>query len=140
MIRAWPILLLAFIPARYAWVDAQTVKTSIYLGSVTLSASRFVRRDQNYAADYTASVFPYFFLNESGQLFIEVPEADLRRLDQGRAIDFRGRAVRRDGRVRAVTGRVTPTSGTTGQLKVRIIVNHYLTLVFDSTYQLPHSQ
>jgi hypothetical protein len=102
-----------------------------------LSASRFIRHDQTYSADYQAKVFPYFFFNEGGRLFIEVPDSALREIADGRSFDFVGRAIRRDGRVRRVTGRVTPTSPTAGNLKVRLIVNRYLTLVFDSTYQLP---
>ena len=75
----WPILLgaLAFPPplsasaaaaasadlARFSQVEVAPVTTSIYLGSVTLSAGLFLRRGQIYAADYSARVFPYFFFN-----------------------------------------------------------------------------
>jgi hypothetical protein len=150
MLRFWPLLLGALLLSaplgaappnlgRFATVDAEPVKTSIYLGSVTLSASEFHRQGQMYAADYTAKVFPFFFLSEAGQMRIAVPDESLQRLDAGQAIEFTGTAVRSDGRRRVITGRILPLTATTGKLKVRLIVNRSLTLVFDSAYRLPGS-
>ncbi len=147
MFRAWRLLLFALLPLlpahgagpagdRFAWVETAPVTTSIYLGTVTLMATRFIRQDSAYAAAYTARVFPYFFLNESGTLHIDIPDSDLERLADGATIAFQGHAVRVDGRVRAVDGRATPLTPTTGKLKVRLHVNRHLTLVFDSTYRL----
>ena len=120
----------------FAWVDATPVTTSVYLGTVTLTATRFLRQAAGYVAGYSARVFPYFFLNESGTLRIEISAPDLQRLAAGATVAFHGRAVRTDGRVRAIDGRVTPLTAATGQLKVRLHVNRSLTLVFDSTYRL----
>ena len=124
-------------PGRFAWVDAAPVKTSIYLGTVALTATRFLREGDVYVAQYGAKVFPYFFMSEAGRLRIEVSDSDLRRLAGGTGIVFQGVAVRADGRVRAVDGKATPVDATSGRLKVRIHVNRHLTLVFDSTYRLP---
>ena len=153
MFRVWPVLLGALVfplglsarepissdgadLARFSEVEAAPVKTSIYLGSVSLEAGRFIRRGQTYAADYDARVFPYFFFNETGRLVIDVPDACLRQLERGTAFDFKGHAVRSDGRTRILTGRVTPIDSVSGKLKIRLIVNRHLTLVFNSTYRL----
>ena len=150
MFRFWPILLGALLfrlslaaaePALgpFAAVDAAPVKTSIYLGSVTLSAGRFLRQGETYLAPYTAKVFPYFFLSEDGQIQITVPDANLRGLARGAACEFQGTAIRSDGRRRPISGRVLPLTASTGKLKVRLIVNRTLTLVFNSTYRLAGS-
>lgn len=156
MFRIWPIVLgaLAFSPhlsastgaavestdlARFSKVEVAPVTTSIYLGSVTLSAGEFLRRGQTYAADYSARVFPYFFFNESGRLVVDVPDDCLRQLARGKPIDFKGTAVRSDGRIRTLACRVAPADSASGKIKIRLVVSRYLILVFDSTYRLPLS-
>ena len=53
---------------RYDRVNVAAAKTSIYVGSVTMTLTEFVRKNRVYEAAYTAKVVPYFFLNETGQL------------------------------------------------------------------------
>jgi len=125
--------------ARYAIVETAPVKTSIYLGSVTLDAGPFVRDGQTYTAIYTARVFPYFFFNEAGRMAIDVPDASLARLSHGQSFEFAGTAIRSDGRIRRLTGRIVPLTDSTGKIKVRLVVSGSLVLVFDSTYRLAGS-
>ena len=148
--RTYPLLLLASLSlapaqpapngaalARYEKVDAAPARTSIHIGSALVAAGRFVRVNGVYSAAYTAKVSPFSFWSEKGTLRIAVSDEDLKRLSRGIPIEFKGGAIRSDGRERLVEGRVTPLGPTTGQIKIRLIVNRYLVLVFTTTYRLP---
>lgn len=122
-------------PALYNRVEIAPTKTSIYVGSVTMTMPTFQRKGTTYEADYTAKVFPYFFYNEQGRLYIEVPDATLRHLERGETIQFEGRGVRSDGVTRHVEGRAVPTSPSTGTIKVRVFVTRKIQLIFNTTYK-----
>ncbi|HVS52814.1 MAG TPA: hypothetical protein VHD62_10700 [Opitutaceae bacterium] len=96
----------------------------------------FARKDGVYESSYTAKVFPYFFANESGRLFIAVSDEQLRQLASGTAIEFKGRAVRNDGTERRVEGRAMPADAVSGKLKVRVFVSARIELIFNTTYRL----
>ncbi|HEY3757698.1 MAG TPA: hypothetical protein VGL42_16210 [Opitutaceae bacterium] len=124
--------------ARFAEVDAVPVKTSIYIGTVTLVPGPFLRsQNGQFSATYAAKVFPYFFANEAGRMYIDVPDDALRQIAAGQAIHFRGKAVRTDGTVRSIEGSATPTSASEGKLQVKIHVSRRITLSFGTTYRLP---
>lgn len=131
--------LAAAAPDPFAEVVAAPVKTSIYIGSVTLIASPFRREGDRFLATYQAKVFPFFFADESGRLIIVVPPADLARIAARRPIAFAGKAIRADGAVRSVQGTAVPTSSTGGKLTVKIHVTRRITLSFNTTYTLPYS-
>jgi hypothetical protein len=111
-------------------------KTSIYVGSVTLTVAPLTRQGASYASTYTASVFPYFFFTEAGTFQIEVSDADLFRLASGQSIDFTGLAVRADGVVRPLACHADPHSLADGRVKVRVYVSKRLILVFNTTYHI----
>lgn len=121
--------------SRYAKVVIPPVKTSIYIGSVTLHAPSFVRRDDRYSSSYTAKVFPYFFYNEKGTLWIEVTDAMLEQLGRGEAIEFTGEGMSSDGEPRAISGKATPTDSVSGKIKVRVSVSKKIQLIFNTTYR-----
>jgi hypothetical protein len=122
--------------ARYDRVEVAPSKTSIYIGSVTLTPTTFVRKHTAYRADYVAKVFPYFFYNEKGWIAIELPDESLRQLTQGQTIPFKGRGMSADGDERLIEGRAVPADATTGKLKVRIFVSKRIQLIFNTTYRL----
>jgi hypothetical protein len=122
-------------PARYDQVEVPPAKTSIYVGSVTLTMPRFTRKDGAYAADYTAKVVPYFFFNETGRLFIDFSDDQLRQLARGEAVEFKGRGLRGDGVERRVEGKATPADAQGGKLKVRVFVSKRTELIFNTTYR-----
>lgn len=123
--------------SRFDEVDAAPVKTSIYVGSVTLIAGPFRHAGGRFTASYVAKVFPYFFANEAGRLVIEVPDELLRQLAAGRTIHFTGRGIRSDGTIRPVEGVAAATGPSAGTLQVKIHVTRHLTLSFATTYRLP---
>lgn len=123
--------------AVYERVEVAPTKTSIYVGTVSLTMPAFLRRNGSYEAAYTAKVFPYFFSSEAGQLAIEISDAQLRQLERGEAVDFTGRGVRADGAERRVEGKATPTDARTGKLKVRVFVSKRIELIFNTTYRFP---
>ena len=123
--------------APFAAVDVDPVKTWAYLASVTLTVGRFLRHGDSFTATYAAKVFPYFFYNEQGSLRIDVPDAALRQLAAGHSFDFKGSAIREDGKVRQVDGTVTPIDAATGRIQVRLFYSRRIALVFRTTYRLP---
>jgi hypothetical protein len=122
--------------SRYDRVDIAPTKTSIYVGSVAMTMPTFRRKGGVYESTYTAKVFPYFFYNEKGRLFIEVSDEALRQLDRGEAVEFKGRAMRESGDERRVEGKATPVDATSGKIKVRVFVSKRIELVFNTTYRL----
>jgi hypothetical protein len=121
----------------YAAVDVAPVSTWAYFQNINLAVGRFLRDGETYSAAYTAKVFPCFFYNEHGSLRIKVPDSALRQLASGNAFDFKGSAVRDDGKERPVDGRVTPIDAGTGRIRVRLFYSHHIVVVFTTTYRLP---
>ena len=121
--------------ARYNHVTVDPAKSSVYVGSVTMSFTPATRKAGVYEAEYAAKVFPYFFLNEKGKLFLAASDETLRKLAHGESVDFSGHGVSENGVERRFEGRVTPADATSGKLKVRAFVSKRINLVFDMTYR-----
>lgn len=119
----------------YAQVDVASTKTSIYIGTVSMTMPTFVRRGDNYETQYTAKVFPYFFYNEKGSLTVKITDAQLDQLAHGQTITFTGRGVRDDGTPRPVEGKATPIDAKSGKLKVHVAVSKRVDLIFNTTYR-----
>lgn len=126
--------------AGYARVIVAPAKTSIYLGTVSMTMPPFVRVNGGFEAAYTAKVFPFFFYNEAGRLRVEISDASLRQLERGEPIDFKGRAVCEDGAERRVAGRATPANGASGKIKVRVFYSKRIELIFNTTYRFPDAK
>src|SRR3954470_4301662 len=109
--------------ARYARVEVAPAKTSVYVGTVTMTMPPFVRHAGSYETDYAAKVFPYFFLNETGRITVEFSDEQLRQLERGQAVEFKGHGARADGVERRVEGKATPADATSGKIKVRVFVS-----------------
>jgi hypothetical protein len=120
---------------RFDHVVVEPAKTSIYIGSVTMSFSPTTRVAGVYAADYSAKVFPYFFMSENGKLFLDAPDETLRKLARGEAVDFSGHGVSSSGAERRFEGRATPIDTTSGKLKVHAFVSKRIDLIFNMTYR-----
>jgi len=136
---AWLGLLLgsgltAWAAGPYDTVRIDTVKTSIYVGNVTLSTTLLKRANGAYATDYKAKVFPYFFYNETGHLSIDFSDDQLAQLARGETVQFKGHAENSDHEPRRVEGRAVPTDGTQGKLKVRVFVSPKIELIFNTIY------
>jgi hypothetical protein len=121
----------------YARVEVAPAKTSIYVGSVSMTMPTFTRAGSVYESTYVAKVFPYFFYNENGRLTVEISDDALRQLERGEPIDFKGQAVREDGAPRRVEGRAIPADSRSGKLKVRVFYSKRIELIFNTTYRFP---
>jgi hypothetical protein len=128
------------LPGVYDQVEIAPTKTSIYIGSVSMTMPPFAHRPGGYASTYVAKVFPYFFYNERGRLEIDVSDDQLRQLAQGETIHFQGRGVNEDGEERHVEGRAVPADALSGHIKVRVFVTKKIQLIFNTTYRFagPH--
>jgi hypothetical protein len=120
---------------RFDRVHVEPTKTSIYLGTVSMTMPTLTRANGIYEAAYTAKVFPFFFYNESGRLAIEISDEALRKLEAGEPIEFKGHGVRDDGAERRVEGKATPVDATSGKLKVRVFYSKRIELIFNTTYR-----
>ncbi len=116
-------------------VAVPAMKTSIYVGSVTLKTTTFERSADSWSATYDARVFPWAFWSEHGEIAITLAEADLDRLARGETVNFTGDARNHKGKPRAVTGRAEPVGSKDGRIKVRIRVDD-VELVFNGHYTL----
>jgi hypothetical protein len=127
--------------ARYQTVAVEPVKTSIYVGNVTLTMPTFTREGGTYATTYAAKVFPYFFYNEKGKLWIDFSDDELRRLERKEVVNFTGHATSDDGEPRRIEGRAAPDDAATGRIKVRVFVSKKIELIFNTTYRFaPRSE
>lgn len=116
-------------------MTVEPTKTSIYIGTVSLAMPAFAREGGTYVTTYAAKVFPYFFYDEKGRLWIDFPEADLRRLERGETVNFSGHARNDEGDERRVEGRVVPVDPLSGKIKVRVFVSPRIELIFNTTYR-----
>jgi len=120
----------------FARVTVEPARTSIFIGTVTLTLLPLARQAGVYEADYAARVFPFFFYNEHGRFSIRFSDDDLRQLQRGEAVSFTGQARNSGGGSRRIEGRAVPdaTDATRGKLKVRVWVGR-IELIFNTAYQ-----
>lgn len=119
-------------------VTIEPTKTSIYIGTVSMTMPTFVRKNGTYESSYGAKVFPYFFSNEQGTLTITFSDESLRKLERGERVEFSGRAVNTDGEERRIEGKATPNpsaDGWEGKIKVRVFVSRQIELIFNTSYR-----
>jgi hypothetical protein len=121
---------------RYDRVEIAPTKTSIYVGSVSMTLTPFARKSGVYHSDYVAKVFPYFFWGEEGWIAIEIPDDALRQLAKGETIQFKGHGMNRDGEERHIEGRAVPADAQSGKIKVRVFVSKRIQLIFNTTYKI----
>jgi len=121
---------------RYERVEIGRAKTSIFVGSVTMHLTPFLRKEGYYRANYAAKVFPYFFMNEQGWIAIELPDEKLHQLAKGETIQFAGRGMNDAGEERHIEGRAVPADASTGKIKVRVFVSKRIQLIFNTTYRI----
>lgn len=124
-------------PATPAWnhVEVPALKTSIYVGGVTLITSAFERAGDGLAATYEARVFPWFFWSETGDIHITVTDEAWQKLARGERCEFTGAARNHRGKPRRVSGYADPAAARTGKIKVRIAVDG-MELIFNGPYTL----
>jgi hypothetical protein len=120
-----------------AEVTIEPAKTSIYVGTVSLTMLPLTRHDGVYTTDYTARVFPFFFYSEKGSISIEFSDGQLRQLRSGETVKFKGHARKSSGTPRRIEGRAVPDSSdpTHGKIKVRVGVSKRIELVFNTVYR-----
>lgn len=137
---AMPCSVIAELPLeRFNRVDIAPTKTSIYIGSVSMTMPPFTRDHGAYASTYSAKVFPYFFYNEAGRISIELSDDALRALERGEPVEFKGEAFNDDGESRRIEGRAVPGDALSGKIKVRVFVSKRIQLIFNTTYRFPEA-
>jgi hypothetical protein len=121
---------------RYDLVAIAPTSTSIYVGSVSMVLTPFVRKSGIYHSNYIAKVFPYFFWGEQGWIAIEMSDESLRQLAKGEVIQFKGHGMNEDGEERRIEGRAVPADANSGKIKVRVFVSKRIELIFNTTYRI----
>lgn len=126
-------------PARAAgrWdaVLVAPMKTSIYVGSVTLTTTEFKRDGDKFTTTYEAKVRPWFWWSESGRASITLPVAELEKLAKGGRVEFTGEGTNHKGKPRPITGYAERADDASGKIKVRLNADG-VELIFNGTYRL----
>lgn len=122
--------------SHFAQVTVEPTKTSIYIGSVSLTMPPFSRHAGIYTANYRARVLPFFFYGERGDITIEFSDENLRRLMAGETVYFTGHASNSRGAERRIEGRAIPDKpgADHGKIKVRVGVGK-IELIFNTVYR-----
>jgi len=115
-------------------VTVAPMKTSIYVGSVTLTTGKFRRDGDKFSTTYEAKVWPWFFWSETGRITITLALADIAKLVKGERVEFTGDAVNHRSKPRKITGRADRIDSATGKIKVRIGADG-TELVFNGAYR-----
>ena len=124
------------VPILTGWdyICVGPMKTSIYIGSVTLTPGVFERKGSTLATTYEAKVRPWFFWSETGRISITLSDAVLASLSKGEKAEFSGDATNHKNKPRKVTGYAQPVDAISGKIKVRIMADG-VELVFNGTYK-----
>ncbi len=122
-------------PADPCSVAVERTRTSIYIGTVSLSMPPLTRDGLSFQGTYVTKVFPYFFYNESGRMRIDFPEDAFVRLAAGETVHFTGNAQNTRNEPRRIEGRAIPTRADAGKIKVRVFVTPKIELIFNTTYR-----
>ncbi len=120
------------LPAQF---ELPAMKTSVYVGSVTLITGSFNLAEDAYVATYEAKVWPWSFLNEAGRITLKIDPGDYARLVDGEAVDLSGEAKSGKGKTRAIKARAQPADATSGRIKVRVTARG-TKLIFNGTYRV----
>lgn len=115
-------------------VTVAPMKTSIYVGSVTLTTAVLKRSGDTFSTTYEAKVWPWFFWSETGRIAITLPQSQLEKLARGERVEFTGEAFNHKNKPRKVTGRADFINGGGGKIKVRISVDD-TEVIFNGTYR-----
>jgi hypothetical protein len=110
------------------------MKTSIYVGSVSLTTAVLVREGSTLSSTYEAKVRPWFFWGETGKIAITLTDAALASMSRGERAEFTGEAFNHKNKPRAVTGYAQPADATSGKIKVRIMADG-IELIFNGNYR-----
>jgi hypothetical protein len=89
-------------------------------GNATLTIGALRRVGGVYTGDYKVTVFPYFMKNEKGRLAINVPDASLAKISEGKVVAITGTATTsgKGERSRPIEAIATPDDINHGNLKL----------------------
>ena len=121
--------------ARFDQVAIKPATAYIYIATVTMTIPAFSRHEGVYSSTYAARVFPIFY-TERGRIWIDIPDAALRRVASGEAIYFTGHAINDSGDGRKIVGHAVPTGISGGKISVRVFVTKRISVTYDTTYEL----
>ena len=108
----------------------------LFLGSASLIVDPLAYHAGSYSGDYEIKVVPYFFKSENGTLVLQTPEDSIRKLEQGLAVDFIGKATNnKKGKPKNVTGRATPAADDRGAVTFTVTTDNG-PVIFKTSYRL----
>ena len=127
-------------PVLTSWdrITIPPMKTSIYIGSVTLTTDALVRSGSTLSSTYEAKVRPWFFWGETGKITITLTDAAIASMSRGERAEFSGEATNHKKKPRSVTGYAQPADASSGKIKVRIMADG-IELVFNGSYKFESS-
>ncbi|MDB6025019.1 MAG: hypothetical protein JWM68_1242 [Verrucomicrobiales bacterium] len=108
--------------------------TPVTGGKVTLNIDKLCFKKDCYIGGYHIKVSPYFFRNENGNLSMDAPDASLRKLTNGLAVAFTGKATSSNGKVKKINGTITPTGQNQGTVSLWFMSGD-TKMTFNTTYR-----
>ncbi|MBA3544397.1 MAG: hypothetical protein H0T83_08170 [Chthoniobacterales bacterium] len=110
--------------------------SSLAGGTAKLDVDPLSRSGGKYVGDYRIKVFPYFFKNENGQLFISVSDPQVRQMVDGGVTSFTGQAQAKGSDItHKITAKATPASDGRGELTFTVSTDSG-PLVFNTSYRM----
>ncbi len=105
-------------------------------GTVKLNVDVLSRNGAAYVGGYELKVFPYFFMNESGQFQIDISEPQVQKMLEGGLISLSGHAQAKGSEViHKITAKATPGGNGHGALTFTVATDNG-PLVFTTSYQM----
>jgi hypothetical protein len=130
-----PVLRGAAPALRNSTIIVTPAKTSIYIGRLTVSPGPFTWNGAGFEASLRIVLEPYGFHDEA-KVDIQVGDDELRQLERGEPVDFKGRVIRQNGQTRRLVGHAVPTGPAGGKLDIRVFMSSQITVSFATTYQV----
>lgn len=124
---------------RFARVEVPPLRSSFFLGIVSLVPGVFERTGASYHAAYRASILGFFY-REHGTVEIDIADDSLLSLKPGTRLAFTGRAKANDGGVRRISGFAEANDAASGRIQIRIAVTKSIELSFVGPYRFKEAE
>lgn len=105
------------------------------MATATLTVGPLTRTNGFYVGDFKVKVFPYFFKSDWGRLAIEVPDAVLATMNQGKTVAISGSSTSsKNGIVRHITISAMPQDGNHGTVRLWFMADDHK-MIFTTAYK-----
>ena len=110
--------------------------TKVKIATADLTVGALDHKEKSYQGSYKIKITPFAFKNDHGSLFLEVSESQARRMAQGEAVEFKGKATsEKDGKIKPIKGKTNPENKEEGAVSFTVYTEDG-ELHFNTSYQV----